>query len=90
MSTLTQPKEITRIRRDDPEKFADYWIVYGKNFMICSSDNPSHPQGVWSCQEIDNWRYPIQWNTKLGKPSSWEELPVTLQKHLVYFFAEDK
>lgn len=85
MSTMLQPKEVKRIRCDDPDKFADHWIIYGKNFMICSSDNPAHPQGVWSCEWIDDWR---NWNSKLGKPSTWQALPTTLQQVLVNFFTE--
>lgn len=88
--SLVQPTEIKRIRRDDPDKFSDPWVIYGKNFMITSSDNPAHPQGVWSCEWIDNWSYPTCWNTRLGKPSSWSALPITLQRVLVDFFTERK
>lgn len=88
MAQLAQPKEVKRIRRDDPNKFADPWIIYGKNFLITSSDNPAHPQGVWSTEWIDNWHYPTQWNTRMGKPSRWEDLPAELQQVLVNFFSE--
>lgn len=83
---LVQPKKITMIRRDDPAKFADYWIIYAKDCMISSSDRPAHPQGVWAYQDVDDWS---KYNRRLGKRSTWEALPEAVKKQLVYFFTPE-
>ena len=82
MSNYLQPKEITMVRKDD--RFVDRWIVYADKKIIGSSDNPTEPLGVWSCDEVEDWN---QWRRDIGVISSWEELLETLQKHLVYVFS---
>lgn len=81
-----KPSVITSVQKSDPEQHADYWVIYGADFMICSSDNPSHPQGVWSYEHITDW---ARWNQELGEPSSWDNLPITLQRVLINFFREE-
>lgn len=86
---LEQPKAITRIRKSDPNKYADCWNIYGKNFIISSSDNPSHPHGVWGMDEVNKGEW-WKWNRNLGRKASWQELPETLQKFLVWFFSDSE
>lgn len=85
-NALAQPKEITMIRRDDPAKFADYWIIYTKDAIISSSDRPAHPQGVWSYQDVGDWS---KYNRRMGKRSNWQALPLEVQRQLVWYFTPE-
>ena len=67
--------------------FVDHWVVlinWQENGYetISASDNPSHPQGVFSSTPffVDNLD---EENTK-----SWEDLPETLQKFLINYIKE--
>lgn len=77
-----QPKAIVELHKSDPDKFADYWVIYGADFMATSSDDPSHPHGVWSCEIVGDWS---KWNRELGNPVVWSDLPLTLRRYLVEF-----
>jgi len=66
------------------EKFADCWTIvidydgYDYETLTCS-DNPSHPQGVFSSNEgrcFDE-------NSEEHLIKEWEDLPETLQKFLI-------
>lgn len=83
---MLQPLQIVSIRKSDPDKFADYWLIYGVDFIASASDNPSHPQGVWGFNEVEDWS---KWNRGLGLRAEWNDLPVTLQRFLVECFSDE-
>lgn len=86
INPLPQPTQIESIRVDNSGRYADRWSIYGEDFIISSSDDPTHPYGVWSARQISNW---TGWNQEVGLPSSWANLPITLQRHLINFFKEE-
>lgn len=86
---LQQPSAIVAMRRTDPDKTADYWLIYGSDFVASSSDNPAHPQGVWGMNDV-RWGEWANWDTTSGTEVGWGDLPLTLQKCLVSYFPEEE
>lgn len=82
-----KPEQIKSVRVDNTGQYADRWTIYGEDFMIGSSDNPTHPMGVWAYQDVNNWK---NWNKELGEPSAWDNLPITLQHVLINFFRTEE
>lgn len=72
-----QPVDITMIRKCDPDKVADYWILYGADFIASASDDPSHLQGVWGFNEVSDWS---KWDRDMGELAKWDDLPLTLRR----------
>lgn len=79
-----KPEEIRSIRRLNPDEVADYWTICGPDWIASSSDNPSHPQGVWGFNDVP-WGQWKNWDTTGGEEAAWEDLPLPLQRHLVWF-----
>lgn len=79
-----QPGAIRRLRRADG--FADCWIAYGDDFVVSASDDPLHPQGVWSYNDVRDWS---KWNRELGVTVDWGDLPLTLRRYLVEWVDSD-
>lgn len=76
-----QPVDITMIRRCDPAKVADYWILYGEDFIVSASDDPSHPHGVWGFDEVNPKSEDYKrLNMELGELAEWADLPLTLRR----------
>ena len=79
-----KPKQIDVILYDD--KFADCWTI-GVEYdnddykTLSCSDNPSHPQGVFSSSEE---KYSDE-NDNEYLIKEWEDLPETLQKFLINY-----
>lgn len=82
-----KPPEVTAVQLADPEKFADCWTIYTADLIMCSSDKPAHPQGVWSVQEVNDWS---KYNRHLGKPITWEALPEAVQSAVVWFLTPEE
>lgn len=65
--------------------FADHWTIgvdWGYRYeTITSSDNPSHPQGVFFSTMGD-------YTFGSGKEKYWKDLPETLQKFLINYISE--
>lgn len=80
-----QPAAIVNLRKAD--QFADCWIIYGVDFLASASDDPTHPQGVWSCDIVGDWS---KYNRELGNPVVWGDLPLTLRRYLVEFIDDGK
>jgi len=80
-----QPEAIVGLRRTNPDKFADYWLIYGADFIASASDEPSHPHGVWGYSE---GRYLGPWHKQPGLPVTWDHLPLTLQRFLAEIFSK--
>lgn len=87
MKTVSKPAKITGINKMNEEWYADPWMIVGADFLASASDNPSHPQGVWSYEEIKDWEH---WNSEIGTPWNWDDLPETLKRFLVRFFEPDR
>lgn len=80
---LQRPEQIEYIGFDGG--FADHWIIgidWGDDYeTLTASDNPSHPQGVFSSNQGD-------FTVGVGQVKDWEDLPETLQKFLVEYISE--
>ena len=86
LSKLVQPAHITTIGKFNEEFYADPWCLIGEDFWASASDDPAHPQGVWEYEEVTDWD---SWNTADMIPCFWDDLPLTLRKFLVDFFAPE-
>lgn len=83
LSKIVQPAHITQIGKFDEELYADPWCLIGEDFWASASDDPSHPQGVWGYERINNWD---NYSHADMVPCFWDDLPLTLQKFLVEHF----
>lgn len=83
LSKIVQPAHITTIGKFREDWYADPWALIGEDFWASASDDPSHPQGVWGYEYIDNWDH---YSTADLTPVFWDDLPLTLRKFLVEYF----
>lgn len=87
-SKYEMPTQIKGMRKLSEECYADPYFLWGDNFVASASDDPSHPQGVWSYDVVEDWDL-VQTNIGIAV-LTWDELPETLQRFLCNFFAADK
>lgn len=69
------------------------WLLNeaGDSYLVVSSENPSHPQGVWSVSEnesidIDSLNDEEEDNKHIGKEIEWDSLPLKVKTAIENYF----
>ena len=83
MITLEQPIEVMKIF-DNKGETVDLYSIHilyesGESYLICTSNNPTHPLGVFS--RAEGHQFDI--GEHLGEEIDWCELPESVQKVVI-------
>lgn len=78
------PKEILHVFDNEGKSVDRYTIVIlyedGSSYVVASSENPTHPLGVWSADEgYISASDLTEEDAHIGKEISWEDLPESVQ-----------
>lgn len=88
---LQCPKEVLHVFDNEGETVDRYSIVIlyedGESYVVTSSQNPTHPLGVWSSEEGYISASELTEEDKhIGKEIFWEDLPTSVQSLLCSYF----
>ena len=78
---MNKPENVFQVRLNN--KYVDRWTVYvsnesGETETLCCSDDPDHPQGVFSMTS----GYYI---SATDEEKNWDDLPKTLKKFIINY-----
>ena len=82
---MNKPENILKVHFND--KYVDKWtiVLRTKNRIktLCCSDDPDHPQGVFSMTSG-------YYTSSEDEEKKWEDLPQTLQKFIINYLTNEQ